>query len=559
MKDQSEKSEMKYLNYIDCGVFDAVLHGTEKEFLEKSRIDAKVFDAVLNGTEKQFLEKGRINIKVFDAVLNGTEKEFLEKGRIDKKVSDAVLNGEEKMFIGALGDVDKTYYPIHKDAPGSNSSLINAEINQTKIEDREGKAQNPGIIDLEVFDVVLNGEEEAFLAKKFQKTSLTGSVTCTEEPKSLAIPTEEFVDGSQESIDLLLDPIVAVTDQRNFVDKNCFSTTDLNQPAGLNQSTALNCHSTGINQSTGSNGSFSQYFDLKDQYEVPSIQDISLSGSIDLFADDDLQNYQSPSQSQIVTVKVDSQDSTFTEVGTKRNSEDTNESFAKPKAKKNKTDSDQITQTQSQSQRPKSCKPKRQKFVQCKSAFREGTWVQCSNLSCQKWRYLKFIQNATEVPETWTCEQNFDPNFADCQIAQDPEYNGLQYVDADFIVGTIKWVKLESFPAWPAMIDDNLDTKTSIWISEEDVANGTETSMTKCHVVFFDSLNGTVTRSWVNISCTKPFIGNETMRRFTSLDDDTYENLRNALASARKASRMGLEQRRRMYCTMYKKKSGKHM
>ena len=162
------------------------------------------------------------------------------------------------------------------------------------------------------------------------------------------------------------------------------------------------------------------------------------------------------------------------------------------------------------------------------------------------------LKDPGEVSSKWTCNLNPDVQYSSCLIPQDSEYDSSQYVYSDFVVGTIKWVHLQSFPAWPAIIDDNPDTRTSIWISDADRKDNMQ--MTKCHVVFFDSLNGTVTRSWIDTSCMHPFKGNETMKKFTNLDEDTYENLTNALQSAKKAAKMTLQQRRKMYCTLYQRK-----
>ena len=199
---------------------------------------------------------------------------------------------------------------------------------------------------------------------------------------------------------------------------------------------------------------------------------------------------------------------------------------------------------------------KLQQFVQCKESFRKGIWVQCN--TCQKWRYLKNTQDSDQVPAIWHCRSNPDLKFNDCETPQDLEYNDLQYVPSEFSVGTIKWAKLGSFPSWPALIDDNPDTKTSIWHSDPDPESGL--MMTKVHVVFFDTLNGTVTRSWVDVNDTQPFKGNETLKKaaadYDSVDSasDFYDNLKLALNSAKKASKLSLQSRRSMYCTLYKTK-----
>ena len=112
------------------------------------------------------------------------------------------------------------------------------------------------------------------------------------------------------------------------------------------------------------------------------------------------------------------------------------------------------------------------------------------------------------------------------------------------IVGSIKWAELFDFPPWPAIIDDNPDTKTSVWIT----GNGEE----KVHVVFFNALMGCFTRCWVNKCDLKPFIGTENMSKFKHLQLETQvkEHLKGALKLAREANKLSLNERRRFHCLL---------
>ena len=78
-----------------------------------------------------------------------------------------------------------------------------------------------------------------------------------------------------------------------------------------------------------------------------------------------------------------------------------------------------------------------------------------------------------------------DPDHGNCEAPEDPEHSNYT-VDSNWVVGSIKWAKLFNFPPWPVIIDDNPDTKTSVWIH----TNGQE----KVHVVFFNALLGSITR-----------------------------------------------------------------
>ena len=35
-----------------------------------------------------------------------------------------------------------------------------------------------------------------------------------------------------------------------------------------------------------------------------------------------------------------------------------------------------------------------------------GTFVQCDNSECQKWRYLSDVHDPSELPAIWTCDLN---------------------------------------------------------------------------------------------------------------------------------------------------------
>jgi hypothetical protein len=167
---------------------------------------------------------------------------------------------------------------------------------------------------------------------------------------------------------------------------------------------------------------------------------------------------------------------------------------------------------------------------------------------------LKDLTDPGLVSGHWTCAMA--PDNINCDTVEDPANAMDQFVPGDFIVGNVVWVELSPFPPWPAIIDDNPDTKASIWMDKENPGEPVK----KCHVVFFDSLDGYITRSWADVNQIKPFKGSEslkTMKRI-DLDEKTWNNLGDALVKARKAYKMDLESRRKLYCILYKiKKSSK--
>ena len=145
-----------------------------------------------------------------------------------------------------------------------------------------------------------------------------------------------------------------------------------------------------------------------------------------------------------------------------------------------------------------------------------------------------------------------DPKHSSCDAPEDEASNDVSLVPSDFIVGTIKWVNLPNYPPWPAIIDDNPDTKTSIWIDDNETVQ--DTPISKVHVVFFDNFMGMFTRAWIDQSNLLPFEGDESMMPFRKLNigNDIKECLSRALNCAKKAQKLRLKERRRQFCLFYK-------
>ena len=47
---------------------------------------------------------------------------------------------------------------------------------------------------------------------------------------------------------------------------------------------------------------------------------------------------------------------------------------------------------------------------------------------------------------------NNDQDYNSCKVPEDPDTHTNQYVDGNFVVGTVKWIKLANFPKWPGLI-----------------------------------------------------------------------------------------------------------
>lgn len=125
-----------------------------------------------------------------------------------------------------------------------------------------------------------------------------------------------------------------------------------------------------------------------------------------------------------------------------------------------------------------------------------GTWVQCSNTTCQKWRFLGDINDPTEIDEKWTCEMNTDATYNSCD-KKEQDYDESEHFYTKYSEGSIVWARMVGYPWWPAMVEIDPDTETYFELVSEN-------SMfpSHYHVVYLDNK---VSRAWVKASAILPF------------------------------------------------------
>ncbi|KAM7284235.1 uncharacterized protein ISCGN_001332 [Ixodes scapularis] len=168
----------------------------------------------------------------------------------------------------------------------------------------------------------------------------------------------------------------------------------------------------------------------------------------------------------------------------------------------------------------------------------EGTWVQCCEAKCNKWRYLHNVLDPNEVPDEWYCFMNKDTQYNSCAAAEQ-DMSQEEFVDVKFFVGSIVWAKLGSYPWWPAMIDDDPDS--CLYFCNEDPYD--EDRVTHYHVTFLDK---NVTRAWVREDRCVPFCpegvpGNKVPKKYERAFND-------ALERAKLAVKLPLPERIPEYC-----------
>ena len=170
----------------------------------------------------------------------------------------------------------------------------------------------------------------------------------------------------------------------------------------------------------------------------------------------------------------------------------------------------------------------------------EGTWVKCTD--CLKWRYLPQVHDPAEIKDTWTCQDHPDEAFQHCDVRENlwnPAVNN-NMVETRFTVGSIVMAKMDGWPAWPAMVDDDPDIGDFFWTElTGDHWTGTE-SPTQYHVVFFDT--NQVSRAWIRDSNIHKFSGSGQTKPQPS------SRLSKSLTEASMAANLSLSERRSKYC-----------
>ena len=135
----------------------------------------------------------------------------------------------------------------------------------------------------------------------------------------------------------------------------------------------------------------------------------------------------------------------------------------------------------------------------------DGTYVQCSKKSCQKWRFLPEFEDPALIPENWECSMNENKTLNACSKGKSERFveNSDEFIDTEYACGSMVWAKLKGYPWWPGMVDYCPDTDEYYWMDDWDKAKDSKEEHIKLttsqpswyHVMFFDVPQ--VNRSWI--------------------------------------------------------------
>jgi len=173
----------------------------------------------------------------------------------------------------------------------------------------------------------------------------------------------------------------------------------------------------------------------------------------------------------------------------------------------------------------------------------EGTYVQCCDEKCLKWRLIKEFEDPSMVPDYWVCSMNNDPQNSVCGEGGHSFMSDSEAVDVKFTCGSMVWAKMKGYPWWPGMVDYCPDSEEYYWIEES-------ISMTEpawYHVVFFEGKGNQVSRAWVKsdviIKITMPIHPPKN----TIKSREVKAKLANAVQMATDAKTMSREERLEKY------------
>lgn len=108
--------------------------------------------------------------------------------------------------------------------------------------------------------------------------------------------------------------------------------------------------------------------------------------------------------------------------------------------------------------------------------------VEC--VKCKKWRLVDNYKEKSEVPDNWDCSMwKMNKKQGSCDIPSNVTEN--DFVEEEFVPGSIIWAKFGRYPWWPGMVEDCPD-------SGEYFESGVEGK--KYHITFF---GGKPLRNWI--------------------------------------------------------------
>ncbi|XP_078524688.1 zinc finger CW-type PWWP domain protein 1 isoform X3 [Lissotriton helveticus] len=165
-------------------------------------------------------------------------------------------------------------------------------------------------------------------------------------------------------------------------------------------------------------------------------------------------------------------------------------------------------------------------------------WIQCSKLSCEKWRKLESGIDPSSLPDSWSCSQNTDSKFNNCDIPEEGwSESDDEVIYATFVPGSIVWAKQRGYSWWPGMVEADPDIGVYFLF-----ASNFDHLPSKYHVTFFGD---SVSRAWISASMLKNFqeLTAESLDLKKGKNKDYSKRFGVGLKMAEEAEKMNIQER----------------
>ncbi|XP_062505537.1 zinc finger CW-type PWWP domain protein 1-like isoform X2 [Corticium candelabrum] len=166
-------------------------------------------------------------------------------------------------------------------------------------------------------------------------------------------------------------------------------------------------------------------------------------------------------------------------------------------------------------------------------------WVQCEK--CGKWRRLNEGKDPLQLPEKWYCHMNTDLEQNNCekpQIEFDPD-NLTENIETSFTRGSLVWAKLERFPWWPGIIDNDPDSNVFFQTIDESTPEPFE-----YHVTFIEER---ASRAWVPFWDLRQFNDQDVATSQGAVPNQYRRSIERSVRTASELAKLSLKNRIEQY------------
>ncbi|XP_063678048.1 uncharacterized protein DDB_G0284459-like isoform X2 [Bolinopsis microptera] len=169
----------------------------------------------------------------------------------------------------------------------------------------------------------------------------------------------------------------------------------------------------------------------------------------------------------------------------------------------------------------------------------ESIWVQCER--CSKWRYLRDTSDPNLIPDDWVCTLNPDKKYNNCNAPEESWTQldqGYEFVYSAYSLGSLVWGKMQGYPWWPGMIDNDPLTRTFYY------KHANSQLPDKYHVTFFGIQ---ATRAWIGKKFIKVYNPDDKEDQLKYDQRKSGKGMREAIAMANQAFHLELNDRKKIY------------